>query len=466
MFIVERPECSKGIYIILNIYTQKAYIGLSENMGQRSIDHLKILLNTEEDQKLDNINMMQEKNKKFWSFQAGCLEPGTENGEDRNWLNMYESFFMYVVYKKGFDAYNIAKKKICIDEKKLRKKYCNINFDIKIAEIEKSLDEEINKRFGKKSLDEIVMLDLTERNVLWCEAIKKLENNCIENVDYFKLDMIQDTFWKEYRYACKILRIPRISKKFAKNNVGIEWEEKSIFDKNLNLDKMAIISKFGSHNEESPYEILLKRSMDLENNDLQCCFWALKNFNEEWVRKVADEAGCDKEEPIYALLVYTKSDGTSETKVNLDATKTREEIKKKDQEIKVANEKGLMRYYKSVNGWEEISKKHTYITVQKSGKEKTVGLMIKRFWFLKESLNSVDLFQFFNSKVQYNKNTPWEEQEAEKTLQRTTACVRLKKEIDGLVKKFPYAENGDLIDCIIAELKYPYVCELSHDKPC
>lgn len=515
MYIIERSQHLNGIYGIFNIVEKRVYIGLASSLQSRSQQHLGISKSNNSKKNGDNLNLEKETNKLFWQFVVAFNPDKGEYSSVE--ARLYEHLFMYLIAskvqnnnpihtkenKQGVlynDQLNKPLKEMYKHLKRRVRDYNakynqNINLDDKLICAENALNEDLQNRF-KMTLSEWDNMDRNERESHWNDAVRKLENEKVNGIDYIKIGDKQKImrvignkvaeeevdFSTQFACANLLLSMPKLSKGTARQ-IGIDWDEIELFNNHsnnkdpLNLNKLAVITKFGSHNNESPYEILLKMKIDLDNTtkssngENRHCIWALRRFGGDWVRRIATEelkANANNRVPIYLLMMFTGSDITSNKKVDLNAAFTKQEIMQKDKDIKKNNPNDLMNYYRVSNqdNWAPLSEQLTYITCPNDSNERIDGLVIKNFWFTKESFNRCDLPQFFNSKLKSYANTPWEEKEASKSLSGSTStvCVRLKQGLTpSNFNSIPHAEH-DQFDCLIAELQYPYVVELAHDK--
>lgn len=459
MYLVEQPENTKGVYVILNISQKKAYIGLSINLNSRSKDHLAIL----QDNGSDNAQMLAEEQKNFWNFLVYISDSTKEEGLS-NEINGFESLYIYLFSKFGFKLYNNKKYKSYLigEDVNLPKMYSvfkrkySAAFDYEELAV-KELNSDFQKRFG---IDFSAVQNMSEKELklIFEKSIQRYAETHVEGLDFHYLNPQAKDFEEKYKHLCKTLFSPRISKNKAKNECQINWKEKSIFDEDLGLDKLVILSKFGSHSDENPYEILLKTSINISIPALGRSLWSFRRLNPKWVMHVAEEAGVTKNEPIYLILLYTASDVTSTKKIDKEKTFTKDVIIERDREVKENerdNPKFLWYYRQDKEGWQAIPDEHLYVSIPPTY-ETVRSFNITEFYFPKESFLPFELYSFFNSKAEAKGNTPWESQEASNTLKGSCSvtCARLKKNSD--FHSLPNAER-DLVSCVIAKLEYPYI---------
>lgn len=522
MFIIERPKYKNGIYAIVNIVEKRVYIGESIDMAARAVQHCVIASSDDTLRSTDNTYLASEKNKYLWGFTIGYIiddqkldtnqtgeEKKASDKELKDYLRLYERLFMYMIAQNLQNSIPIHKKSNQNDRNKnpalyniignkplhqmekdihtLIKKYnathtnrCRSPFALRENATPKEIDEaiicvlkqiriafdtDLGSKFNALSLQKWNILSRDQRVACWNHAVDSLEKNHRFAEDYFVLDETKPDFWQAYTGVCDMLSSPCLSKRKAKS-IEIDWDEKSIFDPELikSIQKLTIVSKFGSHNNETPYEILLKMKMDIEACGFS--FWALKNLNEDSTRKLITQAGIKDNEPVYALFTYTGSDSTNKTgqNINLNAFFTRDEIRERDRDRKLENAPGLMNWWrtsKKEKTWSPIDDRITYITIPE-GKQ-AVGLRVKNFWFSKEVFSNKQLYTQFKTKLD---RFPVEK--SEKELSDTfsgscsVTCARLKDDFSQY--KHIFHAESDLIGCLIVELEYPYVVQLSHNN--
>ena len=415
-YIINLPERHNGIYAILNIVEKKVYVGLAHDMLRRTNEHFIAISNFTIGN--DNQYLLNEENKQFLHF------PIYKKQEEINNLPDLESDYMAVFkYSLGFELYNIAKeKKVELhDEKKYLK------------QVESSF-----KKLVGESLIEISRLSKAEREIKWNSIVKKFDKSDRETIC---LESETGDFSKsnKYEYVIRKMATLVISKSILRKDLKINWPEKSIKDQDLYRDGAIIISNFGSHNGETPYEIIKKMDMDLQMSSDGCAYWALKNVNEETFREK-----CNDNKPVYVIFKTTTSDNSGGTKVKLDVIATEESIREKGQKLKEKNDPTLMQSYKDVeNNWHSLPQEITGVSSQTSAWRegsgyKVVAFRIKKFYICKEDFSVTELKKWIK----------------QKTGQQNTYDLKVKEEDFDNIE---FINDSDSTECLIAELQYPYV---------
>lgn len=470
MYLFERPKHQRGIYAIVNIITKKVYVGLSKKMPDRQAQHLEAIIMGLDDK--DNKNLVNEEIKEFWYF---TLVKASNDEELSAILYAYESLYMNIFKEHGFELYNISKsKELETMKKELNEKYYLAKVDYDNGCALKEINKQLVKRFGH-DIDELSSLKKEVSWDVWQKSVDKWRNNESwndngeiiirkENIDYF--------FWDAYEFISDtkaILQRPRLQKSKIKES-KIEYKTKSIFDKDLNFSKLAIISKYGSYGTDTPYDIILKKTLDLkkskEEKGKAITYWGLRNFNGDHVRKMVESAGFDEEKPpIYAVLLSTGSKAWSKGELDFEHCKSIEQIEEEDRIIRENNECDVKNYYLSVNN----EKKKSWIPLENvmavtvplsdaKHPKMSAALVISDLYLCEEQFDYKEFYKLFKS---YMVNNYVNETIMTLKGSNNNSCVKLKK---GYNLNQLSAIKSDMIDCIIAKLEWPYVVDIAHDK--
>ena len=451
-YLIEIPNRNNGIYMIFNILEKKVYVGLAENMLSRTDDHFRaICRNSVRD---DNKNLIGEKNKNFIHF---AIYQDDKTVDDEVLRNIESLYIVIMRDCFGFGLYNDDKRNIKLEEITLE------NIEDEKEKRSKALNAKF-KKYTSIELDEIKDTVKEELNYKW-EIIKEtfLKNNTEEKRRFSLTKESEDVTYAENDnedYKNVLLELTKfiISKESLKI-AGIDWDEKSVIDEyeDLNLDKIAIISNFGSHNCGTPYEILKKVDIDINNEKVKRFFWAMKNVNEEDFYKQVSGM-----EHVYVLLKTTASDNSGGKNVakELDRIIDENQIINRDYESKELNKPDLMHSYKDKDGkWKSLPAKHTYVTIPvwtidkdgnvKMGSKdegagiKAVAFIIKKVFICKESFDFKKVIKSIGLQLGQN----------------GTNIIK-----NGIPKE-KFIENTkerDYVECLIAELEDPYVVEISN----
>lgn len=434
-YLIEIPKRERGVYIIFNIVEHTAYVGIAENMISRANDHFRAICNNRIWE--DNKNLIKEDNKQFLHLEI-------EKVEDKDVdLKSLESLYLVIIRDEfKFKLYNIQKCNIALG--KIDEKYKD-----QYHEKTESLRKCFKQKTGKK-LDEIVQVKEREKKEeIWKSIIvyfsEKNHHYCLENVngDFNKCE--------EYEKVCRKMNSLILSRDRLKK-LEINWTDKSIKSEDLRLERLSIISNFGSHNGEVPYEILKKMDLDLKNSDDGCAYWALSNVNEVNFREEIKNL-YDDNEPVYVIFKTTTSDSSGGERISESekgSWKIEKEILEKDKEKKNDNFLDLMHSYKDEKEeWKALPNGLTYVTIQTGAEDQSTGkkcvaFKIKKFYMCKEYFDTRDI-----SKKSID---------GKKTRQGTYKVKITKEKLNSL----DCAEGIDSIECFIAELQYPYVVEISN----
>lgn len=450
-YLIEIPQRNNGIYIIFNIIEWKAYVGLAQNMLNRTKDHYLAICKGLKGQ--DNKNLIEEKNKNFLHIAVNQYDEDIPSEDLQNLESIY-IVLMRDVFK--FGLYNIAKKGVTIEQIK-SKGYIKNNY---LNQIE-NIKEQLNVVLEKYDIQSLYKFSRDEREQSWDKISKKFSNSkkrfCLEedNGDFSKSENFFDVMEAFGTFS--------ISKDVL-SSLGIHWDEKSIKDKDLDLSEVAIISNFGSHNGEIPYEILKKMDMDLKNSSDGCAYWALKNVDDiTFMKKSKSKIKKEKGFPVYVLFKTTVSDNSGGEKKEryLESTMTEEEINKRDHQLRKQNKSDLMHSYlykeempeeemteEEINKgkWISLPRGLTYVTIpvysfcQGDG-YKAVAFKIKKFYTCKEEFN----FKEILSETGYN------------SFCQGTYFTKIED-----INRLDCVDNSVDTECLIAELEYPYLVQISN----
>ena len=470
MYLIEIPKRVQGVYAIINIITGKAYVGLAENLANRTRDHFNAICNRWEDK--DNKFLIKEENPEFIHFYVK-----TYSGKTKHELEVIESILMCLTKDLGFELYNIAKRSITkqqiLNEGMSEEEFIHIYDELKccyndrILSLLEPIITEATEQYKNSILEYIMSIEPRRKIELW----KLLGTVFFDKTKQrFVLNKKDGTYAEDdfnyYKTVNERLRSFVISKEKARN-LGLNWKTESLLNPKFNLNQMTIISNFGTHNGEAPYEILLKMDLDLRESSDGCCYWALKNLKETAVREIVDnlksnylqsdnveeQKGCKKQPNIYALFKttpYDNSKGLNEVP-GIEKVKTEKEIIDSANEKKKKNLQEWLHSYRDENGkWTPLPLGLTYPNISNS-QYKSVALKIKEFYFCKESFDfkraiKDKYFLIYNSE---NNNPGSNPSYIAKICEDKSTDISKWKETDDT-------------ECIIAQLEYPYVVEVSH----
>lgn len=453
MYIIKDMKRANGIYIIWNIVKNKAYVGLAENLANRTLDHIIAIckrqaldkesvvvenngVSMDKTSYLDNKNLLEESDKEFIHFAIKV----SEEKLTREYLQKLESAFMVIVREKLSINAKIKDNRLYNEAKKSIQKDDIDGIDFK--QCERELEQETKNIIGY-TFSEVCMMEEQERKSLW----NRLEFEKV--MDCYKLNKgvyLEDS---EYNKALKKMRSFAFSKSKLQA-IGIDWDTVSVYDL-LKEEKNVCVGKFGMHNGEMPYEIILKMKMDMEQTSDGIYYWAVRNeisggFKER-IRKTYPGLKLDTTDrwpSIYVLFKTTTSDNSAKCNVvdviSMEEIFSRERIEKKDLELKYKNNLDLKHsYYDSDLGkWRLLPKEHTYITIS-SGNEKGIedackALKIGKCYFIKEDIKELI------TKIDPNTLYP--------------------QDLPSKLPKFELA--GDDVTVFAARLDYPYMVHISH----
>lgn len=445
-YLIDVPSRNNGIYMILNIIEKKAYVGLAQNMLNRTRDHYLAICNKLINE--DNEYLIKEENMNFLHIPIFQEKQQIDSLDLRNLESIY---IMLMRDKYGFQLYNKAKRDITEASIK-RNGYKHKDYVNCIESLASELEKRIEEYTGFE-IDKISKKEKAERCCIW-NAVK--ENFCPEkNKNRFCLKKSDSQKnYSQARNYCDVLK--RFKSFYISKNIlsylDIKWTEKSIKDEDLNLDKLAIISNFGSHNGEIPYEILKKMDMDLKKSSDGCAYWALKNVNEiNFREEIAKKLTNNEKTPIYILFKTTSYDnsGGEDVSKHLDSLMTQGEILQKDRIAIQENKSDLMHSYKNENDkWVSFPTGLTYITIPvysigEGTGYKAVAFRIKRFYLCKENVS------FDKMKTLANCSSG----------QQGTYFTNIDASV---IEEMIIEDNSEDVECLMAELEYPYIVEIGN----
>ena len=386
-YLLQYPKRNNGIYMIINIEEKKVYVGLAQNMLVRTQEHFKAICNESEDG--ENKYLVSEKNKNYLHIAIY-----QENQEiDRTDLENLESFYIYLMKTEyNFGLYNDKKKEIT--KKQVEKKY---------LDDKENLKNKLEEAFWvscKQNLTEIGKMNREERKSIWkeiveifCKSTKRVKKFCLEKGDNEKYCEADS---EKYTNLLRSMDRFYISNRLLKR-LDINWKHKSIIEElekgeesEIFYKNEIILSNFGAHNGEIPYEILKKMDMDLKNSSNGCAYWALKNVNEKnFINRYSDLVG---KQP-YVLFKTTTSDNSGGENMSslIDSSMYENEINRIDKEKQQKNMPDLMHSYKNENGkWVALPNNLTYITIPVNSTlegmgHKAVAFVIEKFYICQEN---------------------------------------------------------------------------------
>lgn len=450
MYLIKKTKRTNGIYLILNVLKKKAYIGLAKNLSNRTLDHIIAICNYDNTDNgytkyLDNKNLLNENDKEFIHFPI--FE--TDNKLEDHYINNLESAFIIAV--RDHLSNGDEKKDVLYNTAKRNYSKNNLSVDVDWDCINCSLDDSFNDAIGM-TFKEYCDLNAEDCMLLW----EKLEKED-EKENWYKLKMKSDkedennySYANDRKYSELLHDLE--SFKFSKSkisDIGIDWESKSI--KDLSNEDFIVVEYFGIHNNEVPYEILLKMKMDLDNSEDEHYYWACAK-NLKILEKVKEykTIKCDGEwPPIYAIFKTTTSNNSAtlaerkEKVRDMEKVLTRQEIEEEDERLKKENPLSLKHsfYDENKESWTFLPKGHTYITIASGNNRgiefKTSALKVGKCWICEES----DINGIIDKG---NQNAYFSSIHIE-NLQESIGA-------------------SDDTACIIARLDYPYIVELSHSS--
>ena len=377
-YLIQIPPRKSGIYLILNLLEKKAYVGLAKNFYNRTLDHFKAICNTHDGENTtksdkevnENNNLLKERNRNFLHI------PIYSNVNTNYDLQDIETAFMSIIKESGFTLYNYAKSQYSFPEK--------------LLPIKDELCSSLNQSLHELQLDNIdALAKLKEPTATWNTLVIRFgqeEGRFVLTKDEGQLyyyDKNYETVWRR-------LRNFNISKeKLAL--LGIDWEEKSILKFPEKSRDLIVISNYGSHNGEAPYDILQKKAADIKEYDY--CYWALKKLNENNFQNLINSKLATDSNPqssIYVLFKTTPSDNSTnnELKPNLESYKTEEQLRNEYEKRILDNDLDIKNFYYNPtdNNWLHLSSLYPITSPwsKKPFESKSVAFKIKNFFVCKE----------------------------------------------------------------------------------
>lgn len=448
MYLIKMTKRTNGIYLILNVLKKKAYIGLAKNLSNRTLDHIIAICNYDntgngDTKYLDNKNLLSENDKEFIHFPL--FE--TDNKLQDNYINNLESAFIITV--RDYLSNGDEKKDVLYNTAKKNYSKNNLSVDIDWDCINRSLDDSFKDAIGM-TFKEYCNLAEDDCASLW-EKMKDED----KKDGWYKLDMKPNKKDKSYvsytndKNYSKLLRDLE-SFKFSKSklsDLGIDWEIKSIRD--ISNENFLAVEYFGIHNNEVPYEILLKMKMDLDNSEDGHYYWAFAKDSLNIKEEVEKYNNDGEWPPIYAIFKTTTSNNSAtltkrkEKVRDMEMVLTRQEIEKKDENYKKENPLSLKHsfYDEDKESWTFLPKGHTYITIASGTNRgiefKTSALKVGKCWICEES--DIDGIIDKGNQNAYISSIHIENLKESKDVSDDTACI-------------------------IARIDYPYIVELSHSS--
>ena len=442
-YLIQIPPRKSGIYLILNLLKKKAYVGLAQDFCNRALDHFKALSITKDGETTisvnqsgeivevevnENINLLKETERNFLHI------PIFEYVHRQYDLKDIETAFMSIVKEAGFELYNTAK--------------INYSYPTELEPIRNELCSSLNKSLQALYLYDIDALGALEEPAaadLWnklsgrfaCSSerfvlSKEPSERYLNDAHYAKVCDILDSFFiskEKLRKLGLAKEIPTVSL-IAKDKTSIAIRAR--------MKSKIIVSNFGTHNGESPYEILTRKTMDMDIKQCGYTYWAFKKGTSiEYFTKVFQESG--ERDDVYILLKTTPSDnsGGYNPKPDIISSKAKDTIILDDKYKHKWNKTDLKHAFFHDNHWTLFPKKMLSVTSPR-GEGRFEGMSrafkIDKFWLCNEN---------FDIK--------------EKTGKQPTYPLTFDK--DFFQQNFPC---GDSASVIIARLKYPYIVPISH----
>lgn len=470
MYLIDTFKRTSGIYLILNLPERKAYVGLARNMSARALDHFTAIC--QESLEDDNENLIREANKEFLHIPIWYGRDDVDAAYD-GYLRYLESILICIMRNAGFDLYNKAK--IGTDRQEIIQKYREIvlwdeetakaDYEDTVRMMRDHLLQAFRAVFQAEDLtpEKLAMMEREQLEQLWKEVAKNFAgpgHYILTKAPGEKY--IQDS--ENYYIVSQMLSGFRISKEKLQS-IGVNWESRSIFDAELRAQwgELLLVSNFGAHNGESPYEILKMMDMDIQNSEDHCCYWALRNVNELDLRNRAEKLFGKEKCPIYIVFKTTTSDNSGGKKKvdNLEKTLSEKDIRKKTKEIFAINPPDLMHSYLDGNGtWQPLPGGLSYVTIpnDEDKETKAVALRISKFWTCKEGFHFIQAEKDWIFKKDFA---------SEENSDGISTCPTYYSHLDDQLleeKRDKWVEQ-DEVGCLIARLEYPYVVVVSHTGP-
>ncbi|MCD7751270.1 MAG: GIY-YIG nuclease family protein [Lachnospiraceae bacterium] len=505
--IVEKIGTKRsGVYAIVNPNEQKAYIGETEDFGNRWAEHIRSICGLENS---SNENMMYEEGARtFWIFTVSDHNNNIDF-MDKNTLVAEETIYMYLFRKAGFYLYNGNryqrdnmgwKRKWLYQEDlsddKLMECLLEMRTEISSALSMESLEEkkeQLNRKFKDMfdvSMDELLSFDEKNRRYVWECSVENIndEKYLIKINDEMRKRDISQIYT-----VCHELRMKELTKETLKN-CGLK--EKSVLDmaKQGDLDCF-VVSKFGAYYYQSPVTILETKTYDIMHNSLEkketldikiipkeegeydtdgICTWALERLNPDTVRSILDKGG--EKRSRYAILPYTMSKNNAKSNlIDLDPSVSQKLNRWNDETMEDFFERmksyygtdmakkifadgytGRKKHFEGHNypetAFPEIISKYTGLGNPRSCR----ALLISGFYYPKEYFDIKDFYKYFLNYTGTELNLTLQSQ-CSHALPNIKENMRYNL-VEWLAKT---GESKEMVSCIIARLEYPYVIDLT-----
>lgn len=476
-YLFEVPSRTGGIYMILNVLKKTVYIGLAQNLVTRTFDHFKaICCNTSEHIFFnDNEGIINEKDKDFlhlpiWNSRRNINNSESDQKLRDQELRDCESIYIYLFRTAGFKLYNSAKRDI--EPEEIISNSIEINshedFTRKKAELIESLNDKLRTlpplHDCSVPFQAISDMDESERCELWKNLIKTFKGSD-EVSQRYKLtksteSSLKDKLRSRYIYDPAFSKIWSMLSRFSLSkeklgNLDINWNAVSFFDKKLNLDRLTVISNYGSHNGEAPYDILKKKDEDLKKHGR--CYWAFKKLPSSFMRTVKEELGSA---PLYVTFKTTTSDNSTQSKKkpHLESIKTPEEMEREYERLVADNSKDVKNFYfdESTGCWEPIEREFPVTSPwgnNNNNKESlSFAFIISEFLICKENIPVIDELKKQNGLI------------------RKLGCSENSGQTPTYFGQADFGNKPLANDCPIedetqiffAKLEYPYVRPIAH----
>lgn len=442
-YLIEIPPRKSGIYLILNLLKKKAYVGLAQNLCSRTLDHFKAVCITHEGETAikvyqngkivevevnENINILKEENRNF-------LHIPIYSYKDTDYeLTEIETAFMSIVKEAGFELYNTAK--------------INYSYPKKLLPIKDKLCSSLNKALDKLDLPDIgALAKLKKPNATWDKLVnyfgKEKENRFVltkeEDARYMTDGNYAKVYGKLESFYISKEKINELKLDKQIPTVSLLAGDKTSTDIRALMKSEIIISNFGTHNGESPYEILTRKTLDIK----QCgyTYWAFKKgTNIEYYAEQLQKSG--ERDDVYILLKTTSSDnsGGYNPKPDLISSKEEKLILSDDANKRKWNKTDLKHAFFHDNHWTLFPKEMLSVTSPR-GDGYFEG-MSRAF--------KIDKFLLCGENFDIKEHTG-----------QQPTYLHIFKE-DFFQQNFPCDDSAS---AIIARLKYPYIVPISHTPP-
>lgn len=469
-YLIEIPPRVNGIYIIMNLIEKSAYVGLAKNLANRTMDHFKAICYTmdgkgvvadsssseekesEEINWLDNKELLGEENREFLHIPIYISQKKLDDEKLRN----TETAYICMVRDSGFALYNTAKKNWPLDAVKDK-----VDCEALLRELNEKLESIIGHDL--KTLGQMEKQG-KEVNEIWSALVKKWGGvnrytltKCGSSERYLNDPNYIKVYNDLYSFCISKEKLNALFPQ-DKNKKHKIFKEMSIRSEKLRpfLRNRIVISNFGTHNGESPYEILVKKALDIDQ--CGCAYWAYKKSMEGHILASVNAISSDtsKRSPAYILFKTTTSDNSRGVNPmpDLEASKAIEVIQRENEEKRKRNATDLKHaYYDESGRWVLFPKDMSAVTSPKGdGKfeSKSVAFKISNLWLCEENFDINNLKNSGKVKALTSSG---------ETGTMPSFAAKFDDSFFNEELNLPVTDDTQVI---IAELAYPYVVPISH----